>query len=170
VRDGRKCIIVMTTNAGQQWLRDYLKSNVEAIRNPKELTEQLFEAAAKELQERGFRPEFLGRVDERITFLPFTEGTCRKIVDSVLSREIGKFAKFKQVAIEVPDRVREVLAHYAFERSTDEGARGAPRAINQHIVTPAIDKLSDYEEQNKPSPSRLFASVEGLSKIVLEAE
>jgi ATP-dependent Clp protease ATP-binding subunit ClpA len=124
----------------------------------------------KELREKGFRPEFLGRVDERITFLPFTEETCRKIVDSVLAKELGKFQKLKQVAIEVSDRVREVLAQHAFERSTDEGARGAPRAVNQYIVTPAIDLLSDFEEQNKPMPSRLIAAVVGLSKVVLEAE
>jgi ATP-dependent Clp protease ATP-binding subunit ClpC len=170
VRDGRKCIIVMTTNAGQVWLREHLKANKDAIRNPRELTDQLFEAAMKELESKGFRPEFLGRVDERITFLPFSEETCRKIVDSVLDREIGKFLKLKEVAIEVPDRVREVLAQYAFERSGNEGARGAPRAVNEYIVTRAIDKLSDYEEQNKPMPARLIASVEGLTRIVLEEQ
>jgi ATP-dependent Clp protease ATP-binding subunit ClpC len=170
VRDGRKCIIVMTTNAGQGWLRDHLRADKEALRNPKELTKQLFDAAAKELEGKGFRPEFLGRVDERITFLPFTEETCRKIVDAVLAKEIGKFAKLKQVSIEVSDRVREVLAQYAFERSGDEGARGAPRAVNEFIVTRAIDLLSDYEEQNRPMPSRLIASVKALSNIVLEEE
>jgi ATP-dependent Clp protease ATP-binding subunit ClpA len=170
VRDGRKCIIVMTTNAGQQWLRDHLKTNPDSIHNAKEITGQLFEAAMRELREKGFRPEFLGRVDERITFLPLNEETCRKIVDSTLAKEMSKFSKLKDVMIEVPDRVREVLAHYAFERSSDEGARGAPRAVNEHIVAPAIDRLSDYEEQSKPTPSRLIASVEGLSKIVLEAK
>lgn len=170
VRDGRKCIIVMTTNAGQQWLREHLIANKEAIHNPKELTQQLFEAAMKELREKGFRPEFLGRVDERITFLPFTKETCRQIVDSVLDKEIGKFAKLKQAKIEVPDDVREVLAQYAFDRSTEEGARGAPRAVNEHIVTPAIDLLSDFEEQNKPMPTKLIGAIAGLSKIVLETE
>ncbi|HYH67192.1 MAG TPA: AAA family ATPase [Urbifossiella sp.] len=142
VRDGRKCIIVMTTNAGQAWLRDHVKTNPGARDNPADLTGPMFDAAMQDLQKGGFRPEFLGRVDERISFLPFTRAVCRKIVDGVLERELKKFVELKGVTIDVPDDVRDHLAEKAFERSMDEGARGAPRAVNECVVTPAIDKLT----------------------------
>ncbi len=167
VRDGRKCIIVMTTNAGQKWLRDYLRTNPSSRDDPDSLSEQLFDAAMKELEEKGFRPEFLGRVDERIVFLPFTVEVCRAIVDQVLNRELEKFRKIKGITIEVGDKVRNVLANQSFKRSLEEGARGAPRAINECIVTPVIDVLAETEGEGK-APTHLEAVVEGLSVIKLE--
>jgi len=71
VRDGRKCIIVLTTNAGEDWLRDRLSNHPDARSDPT-LAEQLLKAGMKELLERGFRPEFLARVSERVIFLPHT--------------------------------------------------------------------------------------------------
>lgn len=172
VRDGRKCIIVLTTNAGQAWLRSHLETNPDARENPKALSEQLFAAAMEEMQAKGFRPEFLGRVDERISFLPFTLEVCRKIIDSVLTKEIEKFRKLKAVTIEVTDEARQFMAIQAFERSLDEGARGAPRAINEFIVTPAIDILTEEtSETGDDGPTHLMASTTGKNadtKIVLE--
>ena len=168
VRDGRKCIIVMTTNAGQAWLRDHLIANPLAHDDVPTLTKRLFEEATKELQSRGFRPEFLGRIDERICFLPFTRAICREIIDDVLARELAKFEK-QQVTIEITDSVRVCLAEKAYLRCTDEGARGAPRAVNEFIVTPAIDLLtSDATEQDETGPRHLIASLRGRSEVVLE--
>jgi ATP-dependent Clp protease ATP-binding subunit ClpA len=171
LRDGRKCIIVMTTNAGQNWMREQFKANPEARNGDRELlAQQLFEAARKELDEKGFRPEFLGRVDEIISFLPFTIETCRKIVDGVLKKELEKFQQLKGITIEVSDAVRNILAKFAYDKSIDEGARGAPRAVNKDIVTPAIDRLSDFPPDSPDSPTRLTAAVIGLDKIVLEIQ
>jgi ATP-dependent Clp protease ATP-binding subunit ClpA len=165
VRDGRRCIIVLTTNAGQTWLREHpeARNDVEA------LTEQLYDEAMKELQSRGFRPEFLGRVDERITFLPFTIEACRRILDDVLDRELDSISKLKDIIVEVPDDVRDVLAQKVFDRSVDEGARGAPRAVNEFIITPLIDLMADIGETGDAAPpSRLIASVVGLTKVKVE--
>ncbi|MBI4602185.1 MAG: ATP-dependent Clp protease ATP-binding subunit [Planctomycetes bacterium] len=166
VRDGRKCIIVMTTNAGQIWLR----AHPGELQNPASLPDKLFRAAMRELRKRRFRPEFLGRLDERITFLPLTPATCRKIVDGVLERELEKFQKLKGVTIEVQEDVRTFLAERTFGRSLDEGARGAPRAINQFIVTPAIDLLcGDGVDGGLVGPSKLVASKKDEETVVLES-
>ena len=168
VRNGRKCIIVMTTNAGQTWLRDHLRENPSAGDDPGTLTKDLFEAAMKELrEERHFRPEFLGRVDERITFLPFTPGTCRKIVDSVLDRELETIRKLKEIAVDVPDEVRELLSRKVHERSVDEGARAAPRTINECIITPMIDAVTERADE-AVAATHLVTSIRGLSNIVVE--
>ncbi len=167
IRDGRKCIIVMTTNAGQQWLRDELIKNPGLQKDPVQVTKGLFNAAMEELRKRGFRPEFLGRVDERIVFLPFSLETCRRILDQVLDQELEKFRKLKGIEIEVPDEVRKRLTQKVFERTADEGARGAPRTINEEIVSPAIDKISDAEEGGEPL-KKMIASVQGLTGVTLE--
>jgi ATP-dependent Clp protease ATP-binding subunit ClpA len=170
IRDGRKCIIVMTTNAGQTWLRGHLQANPNARDDPQGLSEQLFQEAMKEMQAKGFRPEFLGRVDERISFLPFTLKVCRQIVDSVLNKEIEKIRKLKGVVIEVTDDARQFMAGKAFERSLDEGARGAPRAVNEFIVTPVIDILAEELADGVEAPSHLVADVEGKNQVLVEVK
>jgi ATP-dependent Clp protease ATP-binding subunit ClpA len=146
VRDGSRCIIVMTTNAGQGWLRKELEQRPKRGEDPQALIPELFAAAMEELRQAKFRPEFLGRVDERICFVPFTLATCAKIVERVLDDERSKFKRIKNVTLDVHPKVLAFLAEMAFERSRDEGARGAPRAVNQHIVTPAIDALTRDDE------------------------
>ncbi|MBI2298165.1 MAG: AAA family ATPase [Armatimonadetes bacterium] len=169
VRDGRRCIIVMTTNAGQQWLRDHLGAHPTARENPETLARDLFDAAMTELREKGFRPEFLGRVDERITFLPFTLETCEQIVGDVLSREREKLQRLKGLTLDVDPEVLAMLAEAAFGRSLDEGARGAPRAVNEQIITPLIDLLADRAEADLDGgPTHVVASKHGLTQVVLE--
>lgn len=165
IRDGRKCIIVMTTNAGQTWLRSHLQNNPEARNEPESLSRDLFSEAMKELQAKGFRPEFLGRVDERITFLPFSIPTCRQIVDGILDKEITKFKEIKHVNIEVPEAVRQILAQITFDRSIEEGARGAPRAVNEFIVSEAIRVICDYEEEHERLPETVEAIRKGMTLI-----
>jgi ATP-dependent Clp protease ATP-binding subunit ClpC len=167
VRDGRRCIIVLTTNAGQAWLRDHLKGNDDpAARTDPALGERMFEAAMEEMKSKGFRPEFLGRVDSRIAFLPFTLTTCRKIVDGVLARELDKFKKLKGVSIDVEDAARDAMAQKAYDGCLDEGARGAPRVVNNWIVTPAIDLLSAAEEDGRDMPAELIASRKNMEVLV----
>ena len=169
VRDGRKCIIVMTTNAGQAWLRDHLA--VEgSTRDDPGLERQLFQAAMDELKKEGYRPEFLGRIDDRITFMPFTMETCRKIVDSVVNREIEKFREHKGVTLEVNDEVRDLLAQKAYERSLDEGARGAPRAVEEFVTTKAIDKLTADDTPTECTGVALVVSKSGLSETKVEVK
>jgi len=170
VRDGRKCIIVMTTNAGQNWLRLHVKEHPEARENPEALAEQLFEAATKELAAAGYRPEFLGRIDERITFLPFSKATCRQIVDSNLKKELAMIKDLKGVEVTVPDDVREFLALCAFDKAMDEGARGAPRAVNQYVISPIIDLLSPYAEHGEALPKALQAVLLGTPDDVKGAK
>lgn len=148
VRDGRRCIIVLTTNAGQAWLRTHLAQHPEAISDSEELTRKLFDAAMKELSDKGFRPEFLARVDERLTFLPLTLPVCRSIVEAVLAREFEKFHTHKQVTVKATPQVIEHLAQQAVKRTSDEGARAVPRIVNELLITPLIDLLVDATSEH----------------------
>ena len=145
VRDGRRCIVVMTTNAGQKWLQEYVRERPESREHPETLAEQFFEAATQELVAAGFRPEFMGRIDRHIAFLPFSKTTCRQIVDRLLHKELTKIRDVVNAEVLVPDDIRDVLAQSVFDRSMEEGARGASRTIDQVIVNPIVDLLSDIQ-------------------------
>lgn len=145
VRDGRKCIIIMTTNAGQTWLRRELKQRPDLIHDPETLSREMFDAAMTELSDKGFRPEFLARVDERITFLPHSYQTCEKMIDSILEGEAAKLLKLKRITLDVRPEVRKHLAQECQSRVLEEGARVVPRIVNEEIISPMIDFLVDSD-------------------------
>lgn len=161
VRDGRKCIIVLTSNAGQDWLRAHLDEHPEAREDPESLRNRMYDEAMKDLRSRGFRPEALGRVDERVVFFPFSLATCRQIVDAVLDPELAQFRDENAVRVEVPADVRDFLANEVFARAMDEGARGAPRAVTKHVVSPVIERLVPFQEQGERMPRTLIAVLLG---------
>ena len=163
VRDGRKCIIVLTSNAGQEWLRGYISEHPEALEHPELFGEEMYKAAMQDLKTRGFRPEALGRVDRRIIFYPFTLSTCRQIVDGVLKSELSQFAEENGVQVVVPDDVRDYLAKVTFDSSMDEGARGAPRAVTVYVVSPVIDLLVPFQEREESLPSKVTAVLLGVA-------
>ena len=168
VRDARRCIVIMTTNAGAPWLREHLRLHPEARDDAEALSIRFLAAARDELETRGVRPEFLSHVDERVVFLPLGKAACRKIVDRVLAKEIALFVE-EGVAIMVPDEVRDILATLLYDRSMDEDARGARRAVKKYIVSPAIDILAPLQNQGRPSPARLMAVVEG-GEVILRVD
>ena len=170
VRDGRHSIIVMTTNAGQQWLWGHMKRNPKARENPAALSAALFDAAMEELRQRNFRPEFLGRVDERICFLPFTLETCRAIVDQVLASELKKFTE-RKIVIEVDESTGRCSPATPSPAVSRRARAGAPRTINELIITPAIDRLAEHElEDGTFGLRRLVATQQGIDGIELGVE
>ena len=85
-----------------------------------------------------------------------------------LEVEMEKFRRLKNVTIEVTEEARCILARQAYERSSEEGAR-VPRAINEVIVTKAIDVLDIFEDESQElEPQHLIASAVGLSSVKVE--
>lgn len=160
VRDGRGCIVIMTTNAGQTWFREELGKHPESLASMGALEKGALDAAVAELSKKGIGPEFLKRVDEVITFMPFSESTCRKLIDELLAGEVAKFGE-KGIALSVADSARDNLAHRAYDRSLYEGARGAMRVVNEYLVGPAIDLASGGKYEGMPSAIAVTASADG---------
>lgn len=171
IRDGRKCIIIMTSNAGQQWLRDHIAENPDAVLDHKQLASDLFEAAQKEFRERGFRVEFFGRMDDKITFMPFQLESCKKITQIVLTKELKQIKEILGVELDIADDVVDFLAKEALKRTLEEGARTIPRTINYHVITPVINKLTDYKETHGLTPKKMDAMLFGIpgnQQIIIE--
>ncbi len=151
VRDGRKCIVVMTTNAGQSWVHDKLSAGeFSSGEDLAQLLPQIRDAAERELRAAGFRVEFLGRVDETIIFLPLDAEACRSIVDLVVEKEVSRFREHKAIDLVVAEEVRQILAVAVHQRSLREGARCAPRVVNDTIVTPVIELMLRQAAERRP--------------------
>jgi ATP-dependent Clp protease ATP-binding subunit ClpB len=82
---------------------------------------------------KGFRPEFLNRIDEIIVFHALTQGELTKIVEIQLNRLRERLAD-RKIAIHLTDAAKKHVVEVGYEPSY--GARPLKRTIQKEIETP----------------------------------
>lgn len=120
-------IIIMTTNAGSEF-----SSNALGFGADKELT--LADNVDKSLKSH-FRPEFLNRIDEIVTFKPLTNDELKKIINLLL-KDITVRMEQKNAVLEVTEEAKELILEKGY--NVKYGARPLKRAIRSLLE----DKLS----------------------------
>ena len=79
---------------------------------------------------RGFRPEFLNRLDDVIVFHSLSKENVRKIVDMLLE-EKKELLEEKEIKIQITKEARDLIAKEGYD--PDFGARPLRRAIQKLI-------------------------------------
>jgi len=120
-------IIIMTTNAGSEF-----KSKASGFMANDELT--LSDNVDKSLKQL-FRPEFLNRIDDIVTFKPLTKPELKQIIDLLL-KDIIKAVHEKGAEFIVTDEAKDVILENGYDAKY--GARPLKRSIQKLIE----DKLS----------------------------
>lgn len=131
-------IIIMTTNAGSEF-----KSNALGFGVDNTLT--LADNVDKSLKSH-FRPEFLNRIDEIVSFKPLTKDNLRKIIDLMMKNITDKLAE-KNITLTVDDAAKEVILRKGYDEKY--GARPLKRAI-QTLLEDKLAKMS-LKGELKPS-------------------
>ena len=126
-------IIIMTTNAGSE-----LSGSSLGFNSSNEVT--LKGNVEKSLKQH-FRPEFLNRIDEIITFKPLTKTELRKIIDLMLKDITGRMAQ-KGAVIEITENAKDLILEKGYDAKF--GARPLKRAIQRLIE----DKLAEFSLRN----------------------
>jgi ATP-dependent Clp protease ATP-binding subunit ClpB len=119
--DFRNTVVIMTSNVGSHLI-------VEGA-TPERIQEEL---------RRLFRPEFLNRVDEIVTFDPLG----RADLDRIVEIQLGRFRKLladRELSIELTEEARTFLADRGYDPTY--GARPLKRAITRHLQDPLARKL-----------------------------
>ncbi len=93
--------------------------------------------SADELRER-FRPEFLNRIDEVVTFEQLTRGQLSEIVELQLGRLRERLAE-RKIELGVTDGAKELLAEEGWDPAY--GARPLKRAIQRLLENPLAREL-----------------------------
>ena len=127
-------IIVMTTNAGSEF-----KASALGFNSTDEA--KLSENVDKSLKEF-FKPEFLNRIDEIVTFQPLTKKELRQIVELMLLN-ITDHLSARGCTVSVTDSAKDFLVENGYD--VKFGARPLKRAISKHIE----DKLAALALQDK---------------------
>ncbi len=115
-------IIVMTTNAGAGFKNNGLGFNSD---DHVALSERI-QSALKEF----FRPEFINRIDEIITFEPLTKPQLRQIVELML-KDVYRSGQYQNIQIDVAEEVKDYLAETGYDAKY--GARPLRRLIQRTI-------------------------------------
>ncbi len=120
--DFKNTIIIMTSNIGSHIIMELGQSNPEEMR--KQIDELLY---------KQFKPEFLNRVDEIITFHALTKEDLMKIVEVQLGR-LQERLEERKLTIELTDDAKEFIIEVGYDPKF--GARPLKRAIQRYIEDP----------------------------------
>jgi ATP-dependent Clp protease ATP-binding subunit ClpB len=121
--DFRNTVIIMTSNVGSEaWTGQTGDWNEEEAR---EYTQKVLRAT--------FRPEFLNRVDEIVSFHPLSRKHILEIVGIQLKR-VEKLVQAQGFSLEVPEKTQQYLADQGYD--PDFGARPLKRTIQKQIQDP----------------------------------
>ncbi len=123
-------IIIMTTNAGSE-------VSTKALGFGSNLEESLADNVDKSLKKH-FRPEFLNRIDEIVTFKPLEKAELRQIIDLLL-RDIYEKMSEKGAELTVTEDAKEIILENGYDQKY--GARPLKRAIRT-LVEDKLAKLS----------------------------
>ena len=123
-------IIIMTTNAGSEF-----KASSLGFNSSDEL--KLSENIDTSLKQH-FKPEFLNRIDEIVTFSPLTRAELRQIIDLML-RDITERIEERGAKLCITDAAKEIILDEGYD--VKYGARPLKRAI-QRLVEDKLAQLS----------------------------
>ncbi len=140
VVDFRNSVLIMTSNLGTEFVK---KSGTlgflpgagdEEARAEHEKIEKALKST--------FRPEFLNRIDEIITFSPLSLEQMRDIVDLQM-KEVQEQLSEHNLAVSLTPEARNWLADVGYDPSF--GARPLRRAIQKHVESPLSVRLLSGE-------------------------
>ncbi|MHC5375526.1 ATP-dependent Clp protease ATP-binding subunit [Enterococcus sp. LJL120] len=132
--DFRNTILIMTSNIGATAIRE--EKNVGF--NVKDLTKDHDAMQKRILEElkKGFRPEFLNRIDETVVFHSLSEDNIHDIV-KIMSKSIIKRLAEQDIKVKITAAAIAVIAKVGFD--PEYGARPIRRALQKEIE----DRLSE---------------------------
>lgn len=160
MRDGRKCVVVLTSNLMLDDVVDFgrpspgvASGDRPSLRDlyaldPHQRAARIREALGKvqvnrrgtpgATPERFFRPEFINRIDQIVLFDYLRKGTFVEIVEARLRHEAARFRDEMSIEFTWDESMVHLLAARCDVRA-EEGARVVDKVIDTDVLSPLID-------------------------------
>jgi ATP-dependent Clp protease ATP-binding subunit ClpC len=136
----RNTVLIMTSNLGTEYVRKSGSLGF-ALRSSDDEERVEEEKIEKELK-KTFRPEFLNRIDEIITFSPLSQEQMVEIVDLQM-KEVEERLSERGLDVELTPAGRKWLADEGYDPAF--GARPLRRALQKHVESPLSIRLLSGE-------------------------
>ncbi len=136
----KNTIIIMTSNIGNDVIRDYAPIGFTSEKQKEKKIEDytIMKEKVMEVIRKKFRPEFLNRIDEIIVFEYLRKKELEKIVELEIKKTAKQLAN-RGIKIEISKKAKQFLAEKGF--NPDYGARPLKRAIQKYILNEIAEKL-----------------------------
>lgn len=121
--DFKNTIVIATSNAGAELIRQALLKNLPAETLKKDLLDYL-------QRENIFRPEFLNRFDGVISFLPLTMEQVMQVIDLMIVKLEQDMAE-KDIKLTLTSAAKQKLAHLGYDPVM--GARPLRRVLQEKV-------------------------------------
>ena len=122
--DFKNTILIMTSNIGSHYLLDGAKEDGS-------IAEENVQLVMNELRAH-FRPEFLNRLDEIITFSPLTKSNVCGIMELLIS-DLNKRLADREISIHMTDAAKEFAISQSYDAAY--GARPLKRYLQKTVET-----------------------------------
>ncbi len=127
----RDAIIVATSNAGADRIREYIDRGYSMDQFEQQLTDELISSGQ-------FRPEFLNRFDEIVVFRPFTPSELVQVLDMMLA-EVNKTLEPQKIKVIVDDDAKQFLVKKGYDPRL--GARPMRRVVQKAVENTVAKQL-----------------------------
>jgi ATP-dependent Clp protease ATP-binding subunit ClpB len=122
--DFKNTVVVMTSNIGSHFIAEQAATGTLSEGVRRQVTEAL---------RQHFKPEFLNRVDEVMTFHPLSREHMKAIIDVQL-RGLMKRLADRKIKVELTDRAKDFLVEEGYDPIY--GARPLKRTIQKRVLDP----------------------------------
>ena len=134
--DFRNAIIIMTSNLGADLIRKSSEVGFgvqEGMIDYKTMQEKIDSAVKK-----GFKPEFLNRLDGVVIFRTLDKASLMKVVNLEIGKVQNRLSR-KNICIELDNKAKDYLCNKGFDPGM--GARPLRRVIEQELEDPIAERI-----------------------------
>jgi ATP-dependent Clp protease ATP-binding subunit ClpC len=142
--DFRNTIIIMTTNAGAEAIKNEAAFGFQ--KPDDDASYEGMKGRVNERIEKVFRPEFLNRLDDVIVFHHLTVDDLKQVIDIELAKVRERLFE-RGLKLELTDEAKKFLIKKGSD--TDFGARPLRRALENFIEDPVSEELLKGEFEGK---------------------
>lgn len=119
----RDAIVIATSNAGADRIREYIERGYQLEQFEKQFVDEL-------INMNQFKPEFLNRFDEIVTFRPLSKPELMQVIDLILAG-INKTLALQKVTVNVADDAKQLLVDRGYDPRL--GARPMRRIVQRAV-------------------------------------
>lgn len=119
----RDAIIVCTSNAGADRIREYIQRGYKLQDFEQKLVDEL-------INDKQFKPEFLNRFDEIVVFRPLTKEELMQVIDLILAG-VNKQMAQQKISVSVADDAKRLLVDKGYDPRL--GARPLRRVVQRAV-------------------------------------
>ncbi len=129
--DFRNTVLIMTSNLGTEYVRS--SGTLGFLQHGEDEEDRQAHEKIEKALKGTFRPEFLNRIDEIITFSPLSVEDMSKIVDLQM-KEVQERLSEHDLNVELTPAARDWLAKEGYDQAF--GARPLRRALQKYVESP----------------------------------